>query len=298
MLGLTHFSHAYVLSFGPRFSAWRSISLWDFVAKTVGLLSIERSWYQQRDAEISSPHPAILPHAALSFKSKVASALEQSPEAKDSYWSELSRVSSLLLFNRKNKAFLVLLKQVVISSQNQWSIPCISFSQELQNPQVLVLSFMPLWFGPIPVFLCPRLFPVVFLDVTCISQFPELPISSLPHVEEWTVIKISTGVTLCLCFFLCFQMILCVALFLSFFILDLFSLLLPLDLQGTLTLRLNMWLLSVWKSPKDVSVVIVRDRKVFWGRLEVFCLDMNLYGLGISYGRMHPQPPTFFPPTH
>lgn len=137
---------------------------------------------------------------------------------------------------------------------------------------------MLLCFGPIPVLLCLRTFP-----------------SSIPGCDLHFPVCI-TPCHLC-CLWLDGQGLTWALLsscasafslgFFTFSLLDLFSLLPPLDLQGTLILELNMWLLSLWKSQKDGSVVTVSSRKAFWGHVEASYVDIDLYGLGVSCNRMH-----------
>lgn len=136
MLEPAHFSHIHDLSFGPRISAWREICPLE--------LCVWESWvcFQRNVPETTGKgaetSPAALPQPAPALKSKDASALEQSPKAKDSYWSELNGSEQ----QKRARLFLCSSKQSMTRSQNQWSTPWISFFHKKQNHYILILPYM------------------------------------------------------------------------------------------------------------------------------------------------------------
>ena len=127
------------------------------------------------------------------------------------------RVESLSLFSGKIEAFSVFFKWVMIWPQNWQSSSLNLISRWTQSPKVWARLL--LWLNPTPVFLPLHWEPFPTRVLGCalhfsVTIFPKPP---LPCVEGWMETEMSTVVTLCPSFFLCFLVILLVVpyLFLS-----------------------------------------------------------------------------------
>ena len=105
--------------------------------------------------------------------------------------------------------------------------------------------------------------------------------SCLLHMEGWTAIGISTVVILCLCFFplVSDDSLGCPVSLLFLFKLDFLATAFRFAGDTHISTQYE-WLLSIWKSQEDGSVVIVSSRKVF--RAVQKCLVWTWISIGLT----------------
>lgn len=163
--------------------------------------------------------------------------------------------SSLYHFSMgKARVFLCSSNRSWSGHKNQWSIPYIAFFQEPQNPQVLVLSFMLLWFGPISVLLC-----LLSLAIPGWDPHFSFPITS--HIIFAPQGRMDSNWDKHCCHLVPLLFLLVSDDSLGCPVPSFFSFQ---TCFPSYCLQCSMWLLSIWKSQKNGSVVTVSGRKVFW----------------------------------